>query len=48
MGGEDCVPKANRSNDNTMIMRVKLDIISTIAGKNVSEVNNNNVCKFNA
>lgn len=42
------MPNANLSNDKTMMMRVKLDIMSTIAGKNVSEVNNNSVCKFSA
>lgn len=28
-----------------MMMRVKLDIISTTAGKKVNDVNNNKVCK---
>jgi hypothetical protein len=41
------VPSAILSNDNTMMMRVKLDIINTRAGKNVSDVSNNNVCKLN-
>lgn len=47
LGGEDCVPNANLSSDKTMMIRVKLDIISTTAGKNVNEVNNSSVCKFN-
>lgn len=42
------MPNANLSNDKTMMMRVKLDIMSTIAGKNVSEVNNSSVCRFSA
>ena len=46
LGGEDCVPNANLSNDKTMMIRVKLDIINTSAGKNVSEVNNKSVCRL--
>ena len=46
LGGEDCVPKAMRNNDRTMIMRVKLDIMSTIAGINVNEVSSINACRL--
>ena len=46
LGGEDCVPRANLSSDNTMIIRVKLDIINTTAGKNVSEVSRISVCRL--
>ena len=44
MGGADGVPSALRSRPNTMMMRVKLVIISRIAGIKVSEVMNTSVC----
>ncbi|MNC18001.1 hypothetical protein D3C75_658940 [compost metagenome] len=42
-GGADGVPSALRNRPNTIMMRVKLVIISKIAGKNVSEVIKTNV-----
>ncbi|MGF6678319.1 hypothetical protein OKW44_006193 [Paraburkholderia sp. WSM4174] len=38
------VPSAWRSSDNTITMRVKLVIISTIAGRNDSIVSSSIVC----
>src|SRR5450830_68487 len=37
-GGADCVPSAWRSSDSTMTMRVKPVIISSTAGRKVSDV----------
>ena len=44
LGGADWVPRAWRSSESTMMMRVKLVIINSAAGKNVSEVMSNSVC----
>ncbi len=43
-GGADGVPSALRSRPSTMMMRVKLVIISSMAGRKVSEVNSTSVC----
>ena len=44
LGGEVWVPRAWRSSDMTMMMRVKLVVISTIAGMKDSEVISSRVC----
>ncbi|MOA34684.1 hypothetical protein D3C78_1560720 [compost metagenome] len=43
LGGADGVPSALRSKPNTIMMRVKLVIISRMAGIKVSEVMNTSV-----
>ncbi|EXI84493.1 MAG: hypothetical protein AW12_02445 [Candidatus Accumulibacter sp. BA-94] len=43
-GGEVCVPSACRSSERTMMMRVKLVIISSAAGMKVSAVSVSSVC----
>ena len=43
LGGADGVPRALRSRPKTMMMRVKLVIISKIAGRKVREVINTSV-----
>ncbi|MNT35697.1 hypothetical protein D3C72_1717330 [compost metagenome] len=44
LGGAEGVPRALRSRPRTMMMRVKLVIISSMAGKKLSEVSNTRVC----
>ena len=43
-GGVVAVPSAWRKSESTMMMRVKLVIISTIAGRNDSIVSSSIVC----
>ena len=44
LGGMLCKPKACRSKENTIKIRVKLVISMSAAGKNVSAVRPNKVC----
>jgi hypothetical protein len=43
LGGEVCVPRAWRSSESTMMMRVKLVIISSSAGRKVMLVSSSRV-----
>ena len=44
LGGSCCVPIAWRSSDSTMMIRVKLVIISRIAGASESTVSRTTIC----
>jgi hypothetical protein len=44
LGGDACVPRAMRSSDSTITMRVNEVIISSIAGRKLISVRNSSVC----
>ncbi len=46
LGGVDWVPMAVRNRLSTMMIRVKLVIISSAAGRNANEVSSNRVCNW--